>query len=57
MFAVILLNDSYGNDPVPIMAGIYTLISVIGCDELKVPLLFVIVHHLWNKKKQDPEIQ
>ena len=30
----------------PIMAGIYTLISLIGCDELKVPLLFVIVHHL-----------
>ena len=33
--------------PPPIMAGIYTLISLIGCDELKVPLLFVIVHHLW----------
>ena len=31
----------------PIMAGIYTLISLIGCDDLKVPLLFVIVHHLW----------
>ena len=38
----------YGNGPArPIMAGIYTLISLIGCDELKVPLLFVIVHHLW----------
>ena len=44
MFALIL----YGNGPArPIMAGIYTLISLIGCDELKVPLLFVIVHHLW----------
>ena len=44
MFAVIL----YGNGPArPIMAGIYTLISLKGCDELKVPLLFVIVHHLW----------
>ena len=31
--------------PPPIMAGIYTLISLIGCDELKVPVLFVIVHH------------
>ena len=44
MFAVIL----HGNGPVrPIMAGIYTLIPLIGCDKLKVPLLFVIVHHLW----------
>ena len=43
MFAVIL----YGNGPArPIMAEIYTLIYLIGCDELKVPLLFVIVHHL-----------
>ena len=40
-----------------IMAGIYTLISLIGCDEFKVLLLFVIVHHLWIKKKQDPKIQ
>ena len=36
--------------PRPTMAEIYTLISLIGCDELKVPLLsclFAIVHHLW----------
>ena len=41
----------------PIMVGIYTLISLIGCDELKVSLLFVIVHHLWILKKQDIKIQ
>ena len=41
----------------PIMAGIYTLISLIGCDKLKVPFLFVIVHHLWIKKKQDLKIK
>ena len=40
MFAVILYAP-------PIMAGIYTMISLIGCDVLKVPLLCVIVHHLW----------
>ena len=41
----------------PIMTGIYTLISLTGCDELKVPLLFVIVHHLWISEKQDLKIQ
>ena len=44
MFAVILKDNGPAR---PIMAGIYTLISHIGCDELKVPFLFVIVHHLW----------
>ena len=39
------------------MAGIYMLISLIGCDELEVPLLFVIVHHLWIEEKQDLKIQ
>ena len=43
--------------PPTTMTGIYTLISLIGCDELKVPLLFVIVHHLWIKEKQDLNIQ
>ena len=46
MFAGILLNASHvmALSP-PIMAEIYTLLSLICCDELKV--LFVIEHHLW----------
>ena len=41
----------------PIMAGIYTLISLIGCDVLKVALSFVIVHYFLDLKKEDLKIQ
>ena len=41
----------------PIMARIYTLISLIGCDVLKVALSFVIVHNFLDLKKEDLKIQ
>ena len=43
--------------PPPIMARIYTLISLIGCDELKAPthLVFVLVH-FYGFKEQNPII-
>ena len=58
MFAVNLLNASYGNDPVPSNYRIYTLVSLIGCDELKVPfyLLLCIIYGFRKTKSKNPII-